>query len=210
MELIYNDGKMPPWRGEKIFTKTTFGYVLFVHVINVICWSRFQQMELHTFLSVLIIKDNTQRWTHCLMWTPDEAGINPLTLDLPPTYPPKFKAHRLRTPTQGSPRTLCLRKTTNPVRTHQRCHWCLQEGGYSVLYPKRYLKVEISGKKRLSKEPLLPGLVFAYMPRERTHDFVKQPSKTAKFLKYYTDKTKPIEPGTQLNPPITIPDGRMK
>lgn len=81
-----------------------------------------------------------------------------------------------------------------------------------ILYyiPKRYLKVEISGKKRLSKEPLLPGLVFAYMTRERTHDFVKQPSKTAKFLKYYTDKTKPIEPGTQLNPPITIPDGRMK
>ena len=81
-----------------------------------------------------------------------------------------------------------------------------------VLYyiPKRYQKVEISGKKRLRKEPLLPGLVFAYMTRERTHDFVKQPAKTAGFLKYYTDKTKPIEPDTQLNPPITIPDGRMK
>ena len=81
-----------------------------------------------------------------------------------------------------------------------------------VLYyiPKRYQKVEIAGKMRLHKEPLLPGLVFAYMTRERTHDFVKQPAKTAGFLKYYTDKTKPIEPDTQLNPPITIPDGRMK
>ena len=48
------------------------------------------------------------------------------------------------------------------------------------------------------------------MTRERTHDFVKQPSKTAKFLKYYTDKTKPIEADTLLNPPITIPDDRMK
>lgn len=81
-----------------------------------------------------------------------------------------------------------------------------------ILYyiPKCYQKVEISGKKRLSKEPLLPWLVFAYMTRERTHDFVKQPSKTAKFLKYYTDKTKPVEAETQLNPPIAIPDDRMK
>ena len=55
-----------------------------------------------------------------------------------------------------------------------------------VLYyiPKRYQKIEIAGKKRLCKESLLPGLVFAYMTRERTHDFVKQPAKTAKFLKY--------------------------
>ena len=81
-----------------------------------------------------------------------------------------------------------------------------------VLYynPMHYEKVEIYGKKRLRKEPLLPGLVFAYMTRERTHDFVKQPAKTASYLKYYTDKTKPIEPDTQLNPPITIPDDRMK
>lgn len=81
-----------------------------------------------------------------------------------------------------------------------------------ILYyiPKRYQKIEISGKKKLRKEPLFPGLVFAYMTRERTHDFVKQPSKTAKFLKYYTDKTRPIEADTLLNPPITIPDDRMK
>ena len=81
-----------------------------------------------------------------------------------------------------------------------------------ILYyiPKRYQKVEISGKKRLRKESLLPGLVFAYMTRELTHDFVKQPAKTASFLKYYTDKTKPIEQDTLLNPPITIPDGMMR
>ncbi len=80
-----------------------------------------------------------------------------------------------------------------------------------ILYyiPMHYEKVEISGKKKLRKEPLLPGLVFAYMTREKTHDFVKQPAKTARFLKYYTDKTRPIEADTQLNPPITIPDDRM-
>lgn len=68
-----------------------------------------------------------------------------------------------------------------------------------ILYyiPKRYQKVEVP-----------PTRFFAYITR--THDFVKQPSKTASFLKYYTDKTKPIESDTQLNPPITIPDDRMK
>ena len=82
----------------------------------------------------------------------------------------------------------------------------------NILYyiPMRYEKVEISGKIRLLEKPFLPGLVFAYMTRERTHDFVKQPAKTASYLKYYTDKTKPIEPDTQLNPPITISDCRMK
>lgn len=81
-----------------------------------------------------------------------------------------------------------------------------------ILYyiPMHYKNVVIFGKKRLGKEFLLPGFVFAYMTRERTHDFVKQPSKTAKFLKYYTDKTKPIEPDTLFNPPITIPDDKMK
>ena len=58
--------------------------------------------------------------------------------------------------------------------------------------PMHYEKVEISGKKRLLEKPFLPGLIFAYMTRERTHDFVKQPAKTASYLKYYTDKTKPI------------------
>ena len=82
----------------------------------------------------------------------------------------------------------------------------------NILYyiPMHYEKVEIAGKKRLIEKPFLPGLIFAYMTRERTHDFVKQPAKTASFLKYYTDKTKPIEPDTQLNPPVTIPDDRMK
>ena len=81
-----------------------------------------------------------------------------------------------------------------------------------ILYyiPMRYEKVEVSGTKRWLEKPFLPGLVFAYMTREQTRGFVKQPAKTASFLKYYTDKTKPIEPDTQLNPPVTIPDDRMK
>lgn len=82
--------------------------------------------------------------------------------------------------------------------------------GVMYYIPIHYEKVEISGKKGLRKQPLLPGLVFAYMTREQTRDFVKQPAKTARFLKYYTDKTRPVEADTQLNPPVTIPDDRMR
>lgn len=85
-----------------------------------------------------------------------------------------------------------------------------KEADVQYYIPMRYQKIEISGKKMLRKEPLLPGLVFAYMTRKKTHDFVKQPAKTARFLKYYTDKTKPVEAETLLNPPVTIPDDRMK
>ena len=58
-------------------------------------------------------------------------------------------------------------------------------------------------------EPLLPNIIFARMTRQKTHDFVKEPASTAKWLKYYTDKTKPVERSTGKNPPVTIPDNEM-
>lgn len=84
-----------------------------------------------------------------------------------------------------------------------------KEAGIQYYVPMRYEKVEIAGKKRLRKVPLLPSLVFAYMTREKTHEFVKQPAKTARFLKYYTDKTKPIEASTRFNPPVIVSDSVM-
>lgn len=47
------------------------------------------------------------------------------------------------------------------------------------------------------------------MTREKSHEFVKEPAITAKWLKYYTDKTKPKEKETGKNPPVTIPDNEM-
>ena len=75
--------------------------------------------------------------------------------------------------------------------------------------PKHYVIKEINGKRKLVHEPLLPNIIFAYMTREKTHEFVKEPAITAKWLKYYTDKTKPVEPETGKNPPVTIPDNEM-
>lgn len=85
----------------------------------------------------------------------------------------------------------------------------LRKMDIQVYIPVYYDKIKIQGKKRLRKVPLLPGFVFAYMTRKMTCNFVKQPAPTAKYLKYYTDKTRPVEPETGLNPPITIPENKM-
>lgn len=85
----------------------------------------------------------------------------------------------------------------------------LNDAGIQVYVPMHYDKVEISGKKKLRKVPLLPGLVFAYMSREKTYEFVRLPAKTARYLKYYTDKTRPVEPDTMHNPPVIVADGVM-
>lgn len=44
---------------------------------------------------------------------------------------------------------------------------------------------EINGKRKHISEPMLPNNIFAYMTREKTHEFVKEPAITAKWLKYY-------------------------
>lgn len=75
--------------------------------------------------------------------------------------------------------------------------------------PMHYVIKEIDGKRKLIHEPLLPNIIFARMTRQKTHDFVKEPASTAKWLKYYTDKTKPVEWSTGKNPPVTIPDNEM-
>ena len=44
------------------------------------------------------------------MLTPDEAVKIPPVLDLPPAPPPKFKAIMQRTPIQGCPRIVSIKK----------------------------------------------------------------------------------------------------
>ena len=75
--------------------------------------------------------------------------------------------------------------------------------------PMHYVVKIINGNRKLIKEPLLPNIIFAYMTREKTHEFVKKPALTASWIKYYTDKTKPVEPETGKNPPVIIPDNEM-
>ena len=85
----------------------------------------------------------------------------------------------------------------------------LQTANVETYLPMHYVVKEINGKRKLVHEPLLPNIIFAYMTREKTHEFVKEPAPSAKWLKYYTDKTKPIENTTGFHPPIIIPDNDM-
>lgn len=85
----------------------------------------------------------------------------------------------------------------------------LQTAKVETYLPMHYVVKEINGKRKLVHEPLLPNLIFAYMTREKSHEFVKKPSVTASWLKYYTDKTKEVEKDTGKNPPVTIPDNEM-
>ena len=149
------------------------------------------------------------------MLTPDEAVKIPPVLDLPLAPPPKFKVMRQRTPKQGvssdcvsegKKQWFVLRATYG--RT-EKAHDYLQAKNIETYLPMHYVIKEIDGKRKLVHEPLLPNIIFAYMTREKTYEFVKEPSITAKWLKYYTDKTKPIEPETGKNPPVTIPYNEM-
>lgn len=85
----------------------------------------------------------------------------------------------------------------------------LQAKNVETYLPMHYVVKIINGNRKLIKEPLLPNIIFAYMTREKTYEFVKKPALTASWIKYYTDKTKPVEPETGKNPPVIIPDNEM-
>lgn len=150
------------------------------------------------------------------MLTPDEAVKIPLVLDLPPAPPPKFKVIRRRTPIQGCPWIVCqvVRKFGTffvPHMDAQPWHvWKYKKKDIETYIPMTVVKKEINGKKKLVHQPLLPNLIFAYMTYEQSLEFVKEPARTASYIKYYTDKTKPIVEETGLNPPMIIPDNEMK
>lgn len=93
-------------------------------------------------------------------------------------------------------------------RTNQALD-ALRAKNVETYLPMHYVIKEIDGKRKLIHEPLLPNIIFARMTRQKTHDFVKEPASTAKWLKYYTDKTKPVVRSTGKNPPVTIPDNEM-
>lgn len=85
----------------------------------------------------------------------------------------------------------------------------LQAANVETYLPMHYVVKEINGKRKFVYEPLLPNIIFARMTRKKTHEFVKEPALTAKWIKYYINKTKPIEKETGKNPPAIISDNDM-
>jgi len=52
----------------------------------------------------------------------------------------------------------------------------LQAKNIETYLPMHYVIKEIKGKRKLVQGPLLPYIIFAYMTREKTHEFVKEPA----------------------------------
>ena len=85
----------------------------------------------------------------------------------------------------------------------------LEDNDIETYVPMHDITKLINGKRRTFHEPLLPDIVFARLSRTMAEQFVKDPAPSSNWLKYYTDKTKPLENATGLNPPIVIPDNEM-
>ena len=70
--------------------------------------------------------------------------------------------------------------------------------------PMHYVIKQEIGKKKRILQPLLPNLFFVYATREAVNSIIKKKEDEASVLKFYLDRTKPLE-GNGKHPPLTIP-----
>lgn len=74
--------------------------------------------------------------------------------------------------------------------------------------PMHYVIKKEIGKKKRILQPLLPNLFFVYATREVINSMIKKKDDEPSILKYYLDKTKPLE-NSGKHPPLTIPFAAM-
>ena len=143
------------------------------------------------------------------------GGKNPSSAGLTSCTSPEVQSHETKNSqtgvssdcvSEGKKQWFVLRATYG--RTEKALGY-FQAKNVETYLPMHYVVKIINGNRKLIKEPLLPNIIFAYMTREKTYEFVKKPALTASWIKYYTDKTKPVEPETGKNPPVIIPDNEM-
>ena len=70
--------------------------------------------------------------------------------------------------------------------------------------PMHYVIKKEIGKKKRILQPLLPNLLFVYATREAVNSIIKKKEDEISVLRFYLDKTKPLEINGK-HPPITIP-----
>ena len=75
--------------------------------------------------------------------------------------------------------------------------------GIKTYMPVHYVLKFIVGKKKRVAQPLLPNIFFIYATRKQADAFVKKSRNEPSFVKYYLDKTHPVEANGK-NPPLTI------
>lgn len=89
-----------------------------------------------------------------------------------------------------------------------KAHSMVANSGLQWYLPMHYvLKKEIGKKKRILK-PLLSNLFFVYTTREAVNAIIKKKGDEPSILKFYLDKTKPLEENGK-HPPLTIPFAAM-
>lgn len=84
----------------------------------------------------------------------------------------------------------------------------LKEKDVCIYIPLHYVLKIKNGKKKRVLKPLLPNLVFAYMTRKQADCFVRKPSDTSEYMKYYLDKTATKE-ASGYHPPLIVKDSDM-
>ena len=98
-----------------------------------------------------------------------------------------------------------LRVTYN--RTEKACG-IISTSGVESYMPMHYVIKKEIGKKKRILQPLLPNLFFVYATREAINSIIKKKGDETSILKFYLDKTKPLE-GNGKHPPLTIPFSAM-
>lgn len=87
-------------------------------------------------------------------------------------------------------------------------HGIISASDIQSYMPMHYaIKKEIGKKKRIL-QPLLPNLLFVYATREAVNSIIKNKGAETSILKFYLDKTKPLEENGK-HPPLTIPFAAM-
>ena len=94
-----------------------------------------------------------------------------------------------------------LRVTYN--RT-EKARVIIANAGVQSYTPMHYVAKKEIGKKKRILQPLLPNLIFIYATREVANSIIKKKGDGYSILKYYLDKTKPLEENGK-HPPLTIP-----
>ena len=94
-----------------------------------------------------------------------------------------------------------LRVTYN--RTQKACD-IISTANVQSYMPMHYIIKKEIGKKKRMLQPLLPNLFFVYATRETVNSIIKKKGEDTSVLKFYLDKTKPLDDNGK-HPPLTIP-----
>ena len=86
----------------------------------------------------------------------------------------------------------------------QKAYSIMSTSDVQSYMPMHYVIKKELGKKKRMLQPLLPNLFFVYATRETVNSIIKKKGEETSVLKFYLDKTKPLEDNGK-HPPLTIP-----